>query len=222
MTAASLGATVTPIKPRLRGWLHGGMAPLALIAGLVLLWLAPAGEARTAAAVYTATSFLLFATSATYHLGHWSPRVTSLLKRADHSNVYLMIAGSYTPIAVLGLPDPARTRLLAVIWTGAILGVVFRCSWPTAPRALYTVLYIALGWSVVPVMGTLLHQAGWLVVTLVAAGGVLYTLGAVVYATKRPNPSPRWFGFHEVFHAFTIAAWVAQYAAVGVLVAAIA
>lgn len=206
--------------PRLRGWLHGGTAPVALTAGIVLLFVAPSGEAMLAAAVYTLTSALLFTVSAIYHIGRWSPRVGLILKRADHGNIYLMIAGSFTPIAVLGLPDPTRSQLLAVMWSGAAIGVAFRWAWPTAPRALYTILYLALGWSVVPAMGALLQLSGAKVPILVACGGVLYTLGAIVYATKRPNLSLQWFGFHEVFHSLTIAAWISQYVAIYLLVRA--
>ena len=136
----------------------------------------------------------------------------------DHSNVYLLIAGTYAPIVVLGLPDPQRTLLLWGIWIGAVAGVLFRCFWTHAPRALYTVLYIVLGWCLAPVFGTLAQHAGPAVAALVITGGMPYTLGAVVYAAKRPNPSPVWFVFHEVFHSFTIAAWTAQYVATALLI----
>jgi hemolysin III len=205
------------VKPRLRGWLHAGASPLVLAAGIVLICLAPAGYARWSAVAYTAAALLLFVTSAIYHRGTWSPRMATLLKRFDHSNVYLLIAGSYTPVVVVGLPEPQSTFLLWLIWSGALLGVFFRCVWTSAPRALYTALYIVLGWCLAPVLGTLGHQAGAAVLALVVTGGGLYTLGAVVYATKRPNPSPSWFGFHEVFHALTLAAWTVQYVAIALL-----
>jgi hemolysin III len=208
----------TVFKPRLRGWLHAGVSPLVLAAGVVLICLAPGGRARWSAVVYTATALLLFVTSAVYHRGTWSPGVAVRLKRFDHANVYLLIAGSYTPVVVLGLPQPERTLLLWGIWIGALLGVLFRVYWTSAPRALYTVLYIVLGWCLAPVLGTLQHQVGTAVVSLVVTGGGLYTLGAIVYATKRPNPSPSWFGFHEVFHALTIAAWTVQYVAISLLI----
>ncbi len=207
-------------QPRLRGWLHGSTAPVALTAGIGLLYLASSSEAMLAAAIYTLTSSLLFAVSAIYHIGRWSPRVGLILKRADHANIYLMIAGTFTPIAVLGLPDPTRYQLLAVMWSGAAIGIVSQFAWPTAPRALYTILYVALGWSVVPAMGALLHRSGATIPLLVACGGVLYTLGAIVYATKRPNPFPQWFGFHEIFHFFTIAAWISHHTAIYLLVRA--
>jgi hemolysin III len=121
-------------------------------------------------------------------------------------------------VAVLGLPAPTDGRLLLVIWIAAGVGVVFRCTWPSAPRALYTVLYVGVGWSLLPVVNQLLHRAGAAVFVLVLIGGLCYSAGGVVYALKRPNPSPRWFGFHEVFHSLTIAGWAAQYAAISVLV----
>jgi hemolysin III len=210
---------VQAIKPRLRGWLHLGMAPLALVASAVLVVLAPSSEARAAALVFGVTAVLLFGTSALYHRGHWSPRVAAVLKRFDHANIFLIIAGTYTPFAVLLLPPGAGTTLLWIVWVGALAGVAFRVLWVGAPRWLYTPVYVALGWVAVFYLGPLLDAGGALVVGLIIAGGLLYTLGAVVYGTKRPNPSPRWFGFHEVFHAFTVAAFLAHYAAVALSVA---
>jgi hemolysin III len=183
----------------------------------VLVGLAPSGRPRVVAAVYAGCGVLLFATSGLYHRGSWAPRIRGRLRRMDHSNVYLLIAGTYTPIVSLGLTGAARAILLWVIWIGAAVGVSFRWLWPAAPRALYTALYIALGWSVAPAFGTLLHDAGGAVFTLTLTGGLLYTAGAVVYASRRPNPWPTWFGFHEIFHALTIAAWTCQYIAVSLV-----
>ncbi len=213
--ARELGAVV---KPRLRGWLHAGTFPLALAAGIVLSVLAPAGAPKVGAIVFTVTAALLFGTSAVYHRGHWSARMSGVLKRLDHSNIFLIIAGSYTPFAVTLLPpDQARTLLLTV-WGGAIGGVLFRVFWVGAPRWLYTPIYVALGWVAVFYFGPLLHFGGPAIVSLIAAGGVLYTLGAVVYGMKRPNPFPRWFGFHEIFHAFTVLAFGAHYIAASLAV----
>ncbi|MEU6740756.1 PAQR family membrane homeostasis protein TrhA [Streptosporangium sandarakinum] len=206
------------IKPRLRGWLHAGALPVAIIAGYVLVALGPTLQARLAAAVYAITSGLLFGVSATYHRGTLSPRLEGVLRRLDHANIYLIIAGTYTPFALLALDGPARVVVLAVIWTGAIAGVLFRVLWISAPRLLSTALYIALGWTAVFVLPQLLSGAGVAAVALVIAGGVLYTAGGVVYGLRRPDPSPRWFGFHEVFHAFTVAAYVVQYVAVSLVV----
>jgi hemolysin III len=208
---------VAAVKPRLRGWLHAGMVPLTVAAGVVLIALAPSTPARIAAAVFSATAWLLFGTSAVYHRGNWSPRVAGVLKRLDHSNIFLIIAGSYTPFALLLPRDDART-MLAVVWSGAVVGVLFRVLWVGAPRWLYTPVYVALGWVAVFYLGPLLHRGGVAIVTLIAVGGLLYTLGAVVYGIKRPNPSPRWFGFHEVFHALTIAAFIVHYVAASMTV----
>lgn len=215
MSVAEVVARVA--KPRLRGWLHATATPLVLAAGIVLVALAPAADTGWASAVYGLTGLVLFATSATYHLGRWSPVVERRLKGADHANIYLIIAGSYTPIAVTALDDWQRATVLTVVWVGAALGVGFRLLWIDAPRWLSTLLYVVLGWSIAPFIGSVFGvdvAAG----VLIATGGVLYTLGAVVYATKRPDPAPAWFGFHEVFHAFTIAAWTCQYVAISLLV----
>lgn len=206
------------VKPRLRGWLHLGMAPVVLAAGIVLIALARPGTVRAAVAVYTACGLVLFATSGVYHRGRWGVRTQAWLRRADHANVYLVIAGTYTPVVVLALTGASQTWLLWLIWIGAALGVGFRWLWPSAPRALSTALYVALGWSLAPALGQLLHAAGTGVFVLTLAGGLLYTLGALVYAIKRPDPAPLWFGFHELFHACTIGAWVCQYIAISLLV----
>lgn len=210
--ADSVGAALGAVKPLLRGWLHTAMAPLALIAGLVLIVLVPSLEGRLAAAIFTVTAILLFGTSAVYHRGHWSPRITRLLKRLDHSNIFLIIAGSYTPFAVLLPTDQARTMLL-IVWIGAAVGVAFRVLWVGAPRWLYVPVYVALGWVAIFYLGPLWTYGGAVVVALIAVGGLLYTLGAIVYGVKRPNPSPRWFGFHEIFHALTILAFTTHYIA---------
>ena len=202
------------VKPKLRGWLHAGTFPVALLAGLTLVWLAPEGKAKVGAAVFTACAALLFGTSAVYHRFTWGRRAASLLKRLDHSNIFLIIAGSYTPFALLLLPAEQARTLLVVVWAGALAGVAFKTLWPDAPRWLGVPAYVALGWVAVFYFGPLLAGGGPAVMTLIVVGGVLYTLGAVVYGTKRPNPWPRWFGFHEVFHAFTVAAFVVHYVAV--------
>lgn len=205
-------------KPRLRGWLHAGALPVALVAGFVLVALGPTLEARLASAIYAITSGLLFGISATYHRGTLGPRLAEVLRRFDHANIYLIIAGTYTPFALLALDGAARVAVLAVVWSGALAGVLFRVFWMNAPRWLYTVLYLALGWAAVFVLPQLLTGAGVAAVALVAVGGVLYSLGAVVYGLRRPDPSPRWFGFHEIFHACTVAAYLVQYIAISMVV----
>ena len=206
------------VKPKLRGWLHAGTFPLALAAGIVLICLAPAGKAKVGAVIFTITAAMLFGTSAVYHRGTWSAKVQVVLKRMDHSNIFLIIAGSYTPFALMLLPmDQART-LLIIVWSGAIGGVLFRVFWVGAPRWLYTPIYVALGWVAIFYFVPMLQVGGPAILTLIAVGGGLYTLGAVVYGTKKPNPFPKWFGFHEVFHAFTVAAFVVHYVAVSLSV----
>ncbi|WP_211222170.1 PAQR family membrane homeostasis protein TrhA [Nocardioides halotolerans] len=206
------------VKPKLRGWLHLVTAPLALAAGIVLICLSPDTTTRIGSAVFTASAVLLFGVSATYHTGTWSPRVWAFLRRFDHSNVFLLIAGSYTPFSLLLLHGTARVALLTTVWTGAILGVLFRIFWTDAPRWLYTPIYIALGWAAIFFIPAFFHGAtglgvgiGVAVFVLILAGGALYTFGGVVYGFKRPDPWPRWFGFHEVFHSFTVLAFVSHY-----------
>ncbi|MBC7309049.1 MAG: hemolysin III family protein [Tetrasphaera sp.] len=200
------------VKPKLRGWLHAAMAPIALLAGMVLIVLAPSRTGRITAAVFTLTAFMLFGTSAVYHRGAFSPRVTDVLKRLDHSNIFLIIAGSYTPFALL-LPRKQAITMLLIVWIGAVGGVLFRVLWVRAPRWLYVPIYVALGWVAVFYLGPLWDNGGTLVLALIVTGGLLYTLGAVVYGIKRPNPWPSWFGFHEIFHALTILAFISHYIA---------
>lgn len=205
---------VDALKPRLRGWLHFAAAPFSLVLGLALMVVTPSEGLRAAVAVYVATTVLLFGVSAAYHLGAGSPRVNAFLRTLDHANIYLFIAGSYTPFAA-ALPD-ARLGwiILILVWSIALLGLVVRVAWTGAPRWLVTGSYIALGWVAVFFLPVFYRELGALTVGLIALGGVLYTVGGVVYALKRPNPHPEWFGFHEVFHAFTIAAYLVQYVAI--------
>ncbi len=209
---------VDAVKPKLRGWLHTGTFPLVVAAGIVLVALAPDRAARVSSAIFMVSAALLFGTSALYHRGTWSPRTNVLLKRFDHSNIFLIIAGSYTPFAALLLPyDRART-LLWIVWSGAIAGVLFRVFWVHAPRWLYTPVYIALGWVAVIYLPDFYRSGGAALLTLIIVGGGLYTAGAVIYGLKRPDPSPRWFGFHEIFHACTVAAFTVHYIAVSLAV----
>jgi hemolysin III len=206
------------VKPRLRGWLHAGTFPVSVAAGAVLVTLAPSGRARLSTFVFAVTASLLFGVSALYHRGHWSPRAHALLKRLDHANIFLIIAGTYTPFAVLLLPSRPARVLLWIIWIGAMAGVLFRVAWVQAPRWLYVPVYVGLGWVAVAFLPDFLRNGGIAVLVLVIAGGVLYTLGGVVYGLKRPDPSPRWFGFHEVFHALTILAFVTHYVGISLAV----
>jgi hemolysin III len=213
------GRVVANVKPKLRGWIHAGTAPLALAAGIVLIALTPAPD-RWASAVFVASSLVLFGTSAVYHRGTWSPRVGLTLRRLDHSNIFLLIAGTYTPLAWMLLDRPTAQLLLAVVWGGAIVGILMRVFWLSAPRWLYVPLYIALGWVAVWFLPAFSAAAGPALVWLIAAGGIAYTLGAVVYGFKRPNPSPRWFGFHEIFHVGTVIGFLCHLVAVFIAVSA--
>ncbi|MEU7293932.1 hemolysin III family protein [Streptomyces exfoliatus] len=205
---------VEPVKPRLRGWLHAGMVPASLAAGIVLICLAGTPQAVLACTVYSVTAWLLFGTSAVYHLNTWGQRGEAVLRRLDHANIFLIIAGTCTPLAVLLLSRDQWTLLLWIVWTGALVGIAFRVLWVGAPRWLYTPCYLALGWAPVRYLPDFLHSGGVAVVSLIVTGGLLYSAGAVVYGLQRPNPSPRWFGFHEVFHALTVAAFTAHYIAI--------
>ena len=204
------------VKPKLRGWLHAATTPLALAAGIVLVVLSPTLTTRVGSAVFASTALLLFTVSAIYHRGTWSPRTWAFLRRFDHSNIFLLIAGSYTPFTLILLEGRARVGLLVVVWTGAVLGVLFRIFWTTAPRWIYTPIYVALGWVAVFYAKDFADSGGTAVIVLVAVGGGLYTLGGLVYGLRWPDPFPAWFGFHEVFHAFTIAAFVCHYVAASI------
>ncbi|VXB74043.1 PAQR family membrane homeostasis protein TrhA [Pseudarthrobacter sp. LMD1-1-1.1] len=212
-------AELLMIKPKWRGWIHTVTAPLALAAGIILVVLAPTVDRRVTSAIYAATGVLLFGVSAVYHRGNWSPRVKLILKRLDHTNIMLVIAGTYTPLAWTLLERQQAVVLLWVIWAGAILGVLFRLLWTDAPRWLYVPIYIALG------CGALFYlpqffQASIPAAVLICVGGVLYITGAVFYALKKPNFSYYHFGFHELFHAFTVFAFAAHFVAIALAVLA--
>jgi hemolysin III len=206
------------IKPHLRGWLHLGTFPLSVAAGIVLVSLAPDTKTRIASAVFTLSASSLFGSSALFHRGHWGPRWHGVLRRLDHSNIFLLIAGTYTPFALMLLDGRNARILLGLVWGGALLGIAFRIFWIGAPRWLYLPVYIALGWAAIFWLGDFASAAGPAVLTLIIVGGGLYSVGGLIYGLKRPNPIPRWFGFHEVFHSFTIAAFVVHYVGVSMIV----
>jgi hemolysin III len=212
-----LATTVAELKPRLRGWLHAYAAAISIAAGATLIAVAAAvrgGAAGTSTSIYAATVTLLFGTSALYHRINWQPKAQRLMKRLDHSMIFVFIAGTYTPIAVLTLPHTAAVAVLIAVWTGALFGVALQTAWPSAPRWLSAPCYIALGWVAVFVVPDLLHNAGVAAFVLIAVGGIIYTVGGVVYALKRPNPWPGIFGFHEVFHLCTLVAAGCHYIAI--------
>ena len=210
--STSAKGVIAAVKPRLRGWIHAGTAPLALAACIVLTALAPGAGLKWACAIYLTCSLLLFANSGVYHIGtgHWPAKVAATLRRIDHANIYLLIAGTYTPLSAALLPTRTATLVLGIVWAGAAIGTATNLLWMHAPRWFTTALYIILGWVAVWFLPQFWRTGGPAIVWLLVAGGVTYTLGAVVYARKTPDPSPRWFGFHEIFHVCTVAAWACQ------------
>lgn len=200
-------------KPSWRGWIHTGVLPIAIAGGILLVVLADGVIAKIAAAVFFGCSILLFGTSAIYHRFNWGTRAKLALKRIDHANIFLLIAGSYTPITLLALPQDKGLLLIVAIWATALLGIGFRVFWIGAPRWLYVIIYIAMGWAAIVFVGDLL-AANFAMMILILAGGLLYTLGAIVYAMKKPNPIPGHFGFHEIFHSFTVLAFLCHWSAV--------
>jgi hemolysin III len=199
--------------PKLRGWLHLLATPLVIIASLVLFILS--GESfKLAVALYSATAIMLFSVSAVYHRVPWVPAKKKIWRRWDHANINLLIAGSYTPFAVALLDDRDRNILLAVVWTGALIGVALRVFWVGAPRWLYVANYLLLGWVAIIYTPQLYKEGGLWVLLPILIGGLLYSIGAIFYALKLPGRNAKYFGFHELFHVFVLAAWISQYLAV--------
>src|SRR4051812_24459537 len=205
------------VKPTWRGWIHAGTFPLAIAAGIVLISVAHGPAAKVSSAVFMATSLLLFGVSAVYHRFNWKPSTLATFRRIDHSNIFLLIAGTYTPLAVNALTFPKNVILLVIIWGGTVLGIAFRIFWLKAPRWLYVALYILLGWGAVLYLGDLV-AANVATMVLVLVGGLSYTVGALFYAFKRPNPKRGVFGFHELFHACTVLAFLCHWTAILLLV----
>jgi hemolysin III len=200
----------------MRGWMHAAAAPLALVGGALLVALSPSGTPRIGSAVFVTCALLLFTVSAVMHRNRWSRRTEIVLTRMDHASIFLLIAGTYTPFSLMLLDGRDRVVLLTIAWSGAALGIAFRLFCPGAPRWVYTPVYLALGWAAIFFAGDFARYPGKAVVVLLAAGGLAYTVGAVVYALRRPNPFPAWFGFHEVFHLLTVVAFAAHYAGVSI------
>lgn len=211
LEAAAVDAAVET-KPTWRGWIHACTFPVALVAGVVLIIVSQGAAAKWASAVFMLTSLLLFGNSALYHRIDWRPKVKVLLKRIDHANILLLIAGTYTPLAVLALPPEKGVLLLSLVWGGTLVGILFRVFWIHAPRWLYVALYLLLGWAAVMYLADLMN-ANFAMMVLVIVGGLLYTGGAVVYALKKPNPWPGHFGFHEIFHVCTVLAFLCHWTA---------
>ncbi len=200
-------------KPTWRGWIHAGTFPAAIALGVILVTLADGTAAKLSSAVFFASSLLLFGISALYHRINWSPKVKRTFKRLDHANIFLLIAGTYTPLSVLTLPAPKAITLLSIVWGGALLGIGFRVFWVGAPRWLYVPLYVALGWAAMMYIVDF-FQVAPVSMILVLVGGLFYTVGAVFYGLKRPNPFPGRFGFHELFHTCTLLAFLCHWTAI--------
>lgn len=202
------------VKPRLRGVLHQAGFSISLATGTALIILAEGGRQTVAAAIYAASVSLLFGTSAAYHRPSWSPRRRALMERLDHSMIFILIAGSYTPFALVLLDGALRWTIFGITWGGAVTGVIARQLLRLRGRWLFPVLYLILGWVAVPIIPAILHEGGVTVLALTGVGGLLYTVGAVVYARRKPDPHPEWFGFHEIFHALTLLAFFCHYTAI--------
>lgn len=203
--------------PKLRGWFHLGAAPVVFIASLVLFILSK-DSLKFAVALYSITAITLFSVSAVYHRVKWSPKNKTIWRRWDHANINLLIAGSVTPFAVTLLQGRDRTILLSVMWTGAIIGVALRVFWLNAPRWLYVANYLLLGWGAIVFAPAMYRSGGLWILIPILLGGLFYSVGAVFYALKRPGRFARYFGFHELFHIFVIAAWISQYIGVSIAI----
>lgn len=213
--ASDLRESVLATPPRWRGWIHTVMAPVILVAGLGLMIATSGWADRFALAVWTITGILLFGNSAVYHRVPWRPSIKSVLRRIDHANIAVFIAGTYTPLAVSMTRGLSMVLLLSIIWACALLGVALRFWWRGVPRWVSAILYVVMGWTALWWLPQFWHTGGPAVVILILVGGIFYTVGAVTYAAKRPDPSPQWFGFHEIFHACTAVGAVCHAVAIG-------
>jgi hemolysin III len=207
-----------PVKPKLRGVAHQYAFFVSLACGGALIAAAAGGKTRVVASIYALAVSGLLGTSALYHRVTWRPRARRWMRRLDHSMIFVLIAATYTPVAVLALSGTLSKVVLIAVWAGAAAGVAFKLAWIDAPKWLFAVVYVALGWVSVAVFGELPGAIGWLGVAGLAAGGLLYTAGAVIYASGRPNPWPSVFGYHEVFHTLVIAAAALHYAVIAFVV----
>jgi hemolysin III len=209
-----MGAELS-LKPRLRGVLHQWAFFVSLVGGVVLVLAAPPGRATVATAIYAASVAALFGVSALYHRITWeSVNARRWMRRLDHTMIFFLIAGTYTPFGLLVLDGALAVAILWTVWGGAFAGVVLNLVWIDSPKWLTALVYVVVGWVAVVAFPKLISELGVMAIVLLAMGGVLYTLGAVVYARKRPDPSPTVFGYHEIFHALVIAAAVLQYAVI--------
>lgn len=210
-------------KPAMRGWIHAVAAPLSLAAGIVLICLAKQPGLKWACAVFMVSSLILFTNSAAYHLGDWNPKVTDMLRRIDHVNIFLLIAGTYTP-AAFALDAFWRNTIIIGMWSCTLVALIIHVVWINAPRWLYVLVYIIFGVSGVAFMGLFWRSpaAGSAVVVLLLSGGACYIAGAIVYALRRPDPWPKVFGFHEIFHLGTIAGYACHMVAIYIVIVRLA
>jgi hemolysin III len=215
---AGAEAAFARVKPRFRGVTHQYAFFVSLVAGTLLVMFAPTSQARVACAIYAFSVAGLFGTSALYHRINWSPSARRWMRRLDHAMIFVLIAGTYTPFALLALHGSFATIVLLGVWGGALGGIALQLVWIDAPRWLSVLVYIALGWFAVIAAPDLASSIGLTAMLLVGLGGAFYTAGAVIYATGRPDPVPAVFGYHEIFHALTIAAALAQFAAIAFFV----
>lgn len=207
-------------RPRWRGRIHAIALLCTVPAGAVLAVLTPGGIARVAVLVYVASLMALYSTSASYHLFTRTYRAQRTMQQVDHAMVYVLIAGTYTPVCLLGLPSPLRWIFLAAIWGMAAVGMGLKVAWRARRTA--AALYMVIGWAVVAVLPWAQSRTGWASLTLYALGGVIYTVGAVLFYLKRPRLKPLVFGYHEVWHVMTVVAAVLQFVALGMLVSRVA
>jgi hemolysin III len=207
-------AEALPVKPRLRGVSHEYAFFVSLGCGAALMLAATDARSRLAAGIYAGAVSALLGTSALYHRVTWRPQARRWMRRLDHSMIFVLIAGTYTPVALLALKGSLASTILIVVWAGALGGVIFKLAWIDAPKWLFALVYIALGWVSAAIFGELPAAIGWLGVIGLGVGGLLYTLGAIVYASGWPNPSPKVFGYHEVFHALVLLAASLHYAVI--------
>jgi hemolysin III len=206
-------------RPLLRGTLHQVAFTVALVVGALFIAFADESvRARTAASIFAGSVAAMLGASALYHRITWSPRIRPWLRRVDHAGIYLLIAGTYTPVGLLALHGDLQHVVLAIVWTGAAAAIVLKFAWVEGPKWLAAVIGIALGWVGVVTVPQIAHSAGVAAVVLLAVGGLAYTVGALVYAFRRPDPAPRIFGYHEVFHALTLVAVACQYVAIAFFV----
>ena len=208
------------VKPRLRGWIHEGAFPVSVLAGAILVIAASGGRERLALGIYAISLSALLGTSALYHRVDWKrPSTRRWMRRLDHSMIFLLIAGTLTPFALLVLDGTLATAVLVAVWTGAAAGIVVELVWTDSPKWIHVAVYLAVGWIGALAFPAIVSQAGIGAGALIAAGGLLYTVGAVIYATQRPDPSPAVFGYHEIFHVLVVAAAAAHFAAIAIYAA---